>query len=125
VFCESALAIHIGVIYADHMTSPVDGAWSITDRFWQAAEWAGDVQSFAWSPDGEALFVSTGAIYGTSTLYQLDLRAREAHQLSGPHTNQSVEIVSFDGRLITVRLRDIETDEATEVPVAVRPQGSR
>ena len=32
-FCEDALADHIGVVYYRSMMSPIDGAWSITNRF--------------------------------------------------------------------------------------------
>ena len=114
LFCEDALASHLGVMYADHMAAPVDGAWGISDRFWQERPWASDVQTFAWSADGEQLFVSTGAIYGTSSLYRLDLGQRQAVRLSGPHADQSVELTAVRAGQLRFRLRNVQTDAIVE-----------
>jgi len=94
LFCEDALATHIGVVYSRHMASPVDGAWSITDRFWQSPAWGADVQTIAWLPDRNMLFVSTGGVYGTGGLYQLDLPTRKVHELLPADVASSVTILS-------------------------------
>lgn len=114
VFCEDAQATHLGVVYAGHMTSPSDGAWQITDRFWQSSDWASDVHTFAWSKDGERLYVSTGAVYGTSSLFELSLRERKARKLSGPHPDSDVEITRLTSRDVEFRLRDIEKGAVVE-----------
>jgi hypothetical protein len=77
-FDESALATHIGVIYYGSMGDPVDGDWGITDRFWQDRHGGSDVYSFAWGPDGNTLFVSTGEVYGEACVFRLNLRERKA-----------------------------------------------
>ena len=114
VFCEDALGTHIGVVYADHMGAPSDRAWGINDRFWQEGPWASDVQTFAWSQDGTTLFVSTGAVYGSSTLYQLDVHDRKVYELIAAAPDHDVQILLVTPKTIRYRLRNVET-QATRV----------
>jgi len=120
VFCEDALADHIGVVYADQMGSPISGAWSITDRFWQQRIWAADVQTVAWSKDGARLFVSTGAVYGSSGLFQLDLAERKAYQLIAEAPDHNVQILAVDPSVVRYRLEHIETGATREGRARVR-----
>ena len=69
VFCEDTLGTQIAVVYARNMGAPNDGPWGLNNRFWQDGAWTSEVQTFAWSPDGTSLFVSTGAVYGSSGLF--------------------------------------------------------
>jgi len=91
VFCEDALGSHIGVIYYDNLTSPVADSWSLSDRFWQQPTWAADVDSLAWSPDGEFLYVATGEVYGSCGLFELDLRKRTWRRIEPPGAPESTE----------------------------------
>jgi len=120
VFCEDAHATHVGVVYAQHMAAPVDGAWGVSDRFWQQAEWASDVRTFAWSADGEHLFISTGGAYGTSSLYQLDLRKRKTRKLSGPSADQSIEIIAARSGRVRFLLRHVKTGAVVERQVRLQ-----
>jgi hypothetical protein len=120
VFCENALGTHIGVVYADHMESPKSGAWSITDRFWQQQVWAADVESVAWSEDGGRLFVSIGAVYGSSALYQLDLLDRKAYKLIVEAPDRSVEIIAVSPSRIRCRVTNAETGLTREGRARVR-----
>jgi hypothetical protein len=81
LFCEDALGSHLGVVYYSNMGVPLNGKWSLTDRFWQKSAWGADVTSLAWDSTGKDLFVSTSAIYGSGAVYRLDLLNREAKKL--------------------------------------------
>lgn len=116
VFCEDALAVHIGVVYAAQMGIPIDGAWSLTDRFWQEPRWGADVNTFAWSPDGASLFVSTSGVYGTGGLFRLDLLDRKVHSLLPENVETSVEILGVASDGVRYRLTDLTS-------LAVRQEG--
>jgi len=120
VFCEDALGTHIGVVYANHMAAPSDGAWGINNRFWQEGAWPSDVQTFAWSEDGARLFVSTGAVYGSSTLYQLDLSDRRVYELIASVPDHDVEILWVTSKSLRYRLRDIESGDTKDGEVLIR-----
>ena len=80
-FTEDAFALHIGVIYYATMGMPLDGDWSLGDRFWQEERWNSDVVNCAWGKDGRTLFVATSGVYGSGSVYQLDLMARRSEVL--------------------------------------------
>ncbi len=81
-FCEDALGDHIAVEYADRMGAPESERygprWRLADRLWQEERWACDVTSYAWSPDGNHLFVATSDVYGSGAVFDLDLPSRTA-----------------------------------------------
>jgi hypothetical protein len=79
-FNNYAHGYYIGVTWLDMMRGPGHGkgVWRMVDRFWQEAEWASDVTSFAWSADSRYLYVATHGVYGNGGLYRLDLYARQA-----------------------------------------------
>jgi hypothetical protein len=81
LFCEDALADHIGIIYYRTMGVPLEGKWSLTDRFWQQEDWGADVTAFAWDNTGKYLIVTTSSIYGSGSVYCLDLMNRKARRL--------------------------------------------
>jgi hypothetical protein len=87
IFCDDALGTNIGLINTSRSSGP--GAidlgpsntmkhWFVTDRFWQADDWSGDVNSYYWSKDLKYLYVATSYIYGTGNLYKLDLLEKTA-----------------------------------------------
>ncbi len=76
LFCEDALASHIGVVYEKTMGAPLDGNWNISDRFWQNPEWAADVTGYFWSKSGKELLIATSPIYGTGSVIKLNLMER-------------------------------------------------
>ena len=122
VFDEDALGVHVGVIYYQPMTNPKDGAWGITDRFWQETRWGSDVTSFAWGPDGDTLFVATGEVYGEACVFRLHLRERRAERFYPPAGDASpptsVSIVAMDAgrKVLTLGFPDSE-DPAKTVKV--------
>jgi hypothetical protein len=81
LFCDDALGSNLGVVYYGHLGAPTDGKWALTDRFWQDSNWGADVTAFAWDPKRELLLVSTSAIYGTGTVYRLELKNRRYARL--------------------------------------------
>jgi hypothetical protein len=90
LFCDDAGGSNIGVISTEPGAGPgkIDLGeskewknWDVSNRFWQDPKWATDVTSFAWSPDLRFLYVATGEVYGTGSLYRLDLVARTSKKL--------------------------------------------
>ena len=90
LFCDDAGGSNIGVINTEPGAGPgkIDLGeskewknWDLNNRFWQDPKWATDVTSFAWSPDLRFLYVATGEVYGTGSLYKLDLVARTSKKL--------------------------------------------
>ena len=123
-FCEDALGSHIGIIYYDSMTIPIDGDWKLSDRFWQEEDWANDVTTFVWGPNGKYLFVSTAAVYGSGSVFQLDLRSRRSRRLSfgGKLTIDHVlitKIISIDSKkneiLILLTSSDLKREEKLRI----------
>lgn len=86
LFCEDALGDYLAVVYLEPMGRPAAvpfaAAWKIDDRVWQEGLWAADVTSFAWSPDGKRLYVTTSEVYGSGGLFELDLVSRKARQIA-------------------------------------------
>lgn len=94
VFCDDGLGSTIGVIN-DELRVLFGGPWSLADRFWQERSWARDVMSFAWSTNGNRLYVATQEIYGVGALFELNLEARTALQVS-PTEGVTHEITKVD-----------------------------
>ena len=98
LFCEDALGTYIGLVYYEHMGSPVPYGyysklsqaekdayftiWSLNNRMWQDPIWASDVTSYVWGPDGTKLYVATSEIYGSGALYELDLIRKKYKQIA-------------------------------------------
>ncbi len=107
LFCEDALGIYIGLVYYDNMASPVPDlfykklsdaekktyykTWSLANRMWQDPKWASDVTSYAWSPDGNKLYVGTSNIYGSGGFFELDLVRHQYKQIAPTDKESSVE----------------------------------
>lgn len=83
VFCDDALGTQIGVIYQKRGVGPVErgSEWSNVNRFWQEGTWMIDVRQVVWSTSGAFLYVVTSKAYGDNSLYELDLRKRNARKL--------------------------------------------
>lgn len=112
LFCDDALGSNIGVINTSAGAGPAKiqlpqpntwDKWDVNDRFWQQADWATDVTSFAWSPDLQFLYVATSEVYGTGSLYKLDLVKRTYEKLLldtriplDPSHGYTTEIKSLD-----------------------------
>src|SRR5207249_11111586 len=60
IFRDDTHVDHIGIVYVAAMQAERDSAWTADDRFWQEPLWSADVNALVWSPDGGALYVSTG-----------------------------------------------------------------
>lgn len=140
VFCEDALGTYIGVIcYAAgkcERSEYPDGSirfegWALNNRFWQEKIWASDVDSIAWSPNKKSLFVATGRIYGSGSLYQLDLEKRKVKQLlpiksetstSNPGPGYSIINLSNDGRTLSYKIQQPDGKVANTLKLAIESE---
>lgn len=81
-----ALGDYLAVVYFEPLGAPAAApfakTWDMANRVWQESQWASDVTSFAWSPDGKRLYVATSEIYGSGGLFELDLVSRKARQIA-------------------------------------------
>lgn len=100
VFCDDALGTNIA-IFLDKMYAPIHQDYNLGKRFWQDQEWSFDVMSFAWLP-GNRLLISTSAIYGSGSVYLIDLSAKQAKVLLNIE-GALIELVSVKEKQINVR----------------------
>ncbi len=124
VFRNGAPGDQVAVVHLGPLRTPKDGAWSLDDRWWQEPLWSADANAFVWSPDGTALYISTGG-RGSGGVFRLDLRNRRAvrvwpnDEASTPEqgAGRSCEILKADAarRLLRVRYQPA----ATQRPIAV------
>lgn len=138
LFCDDALGSNIGVVNTSGGAGPGKiqlpqpktwDKWEVNDRFWQQADWATDVTSFAWSPDLKFLYVGTSEVYGTGALYKLDLVKRtykkllpDTRTLLDQNHSYTTEIKSLDkktGELVVQLETFLEPPQKSEV-VTVR-----
>ncbi|HDH04691.1 MAG TPA: hypothetical protein ENH01_03115 [Nitrospirae bacterium] len=82
VFCEDALGSYLSIIYLDKMMAPIDGAWSLDNRYWQHDFWSRDVTSYYFDSLNTLLFISTSEIYGEGGIYRLDLKNKKFKKLT-------------------------------------------
>src|SRR5437667_10655189 len=75
IFRDDTHVDHIGLVYVAAMQAERDSAWTADDRFWQEPLWSADVNALVWSPDGGALYVSTGD-RGSGGAFRPVLRSR-------------------------------------------------
>ena len=73
IFDEDALAIHLCVIYYDHMGGPINEKWDISERAWCNGKWGSDITSLYWCPSGKCLYIGTSLVYGDGGVFRLDL----------------------------------------------------
>jgi len=123
LFCEGALSSYLGVIYEGTMANPLDGNWSLADRFWQDPEWASDVTSYIWDFSGKYLLVATSPIYGSGKVFRLNLKERTSKVIWAPPASCKgecmVELISISevGKLLKLKIRDWEGNELDTVTV--------
>ena len=124
VLRNGTLGDHLAIVYHGPMPNIRDGAWTLDERWWQDPLWSAHANALVWSPDGTALYISTGD-RGSGGVFRLDLRNRRARRLwpndeaSTPEQGigRSCEIMSADAarRLLRVRYQP----SATQRPIAV------
>jgi hypothetical protein len=106
-FCEDALGTYIALLYYDPMGAPSPTrffkevskeeqehyyeVWSLDNRMWQEQIWGSDVTSYAWHPNGTKLFVATSNIYGSGSLYELDLLRKKYKQIAPEDKKHSID----------------------------------
>lgn len=126
IFRDGTLGEHLAVLYHGPLPRPRDGGWALDDRWWQDPLWSTDANAWVWSPDGKALYLSTGD-RGSGSVFRLDLRSRRARRLwpndeaSTPEqgAGRSCEIMSADAgrRLLRVRYQPASTQRPIAVDV--------
>jgi len=77
VFCDDALGSNVAIFLHD-LGGLYDGKYKLGKRFWQGEEWAYDVTSFYWLPNKNHLLIATSGIYGSGSLYILNVSKQEA-----------------------------------------------
>lgn len=106
LFCEDAVGNYIGLIYYDVMEQPAPAdflrrlnenekttfykIWSLGNRMWQNPLWASDVTSYAWGTDGTKFYISTSGIYGSGSLYELDMVRKQHKQIVHPEKHHTL-----------------------------------
>ncbi len=117
-----------GIIYYDIMGQPIKGAWKIDSRFWQEEEWADNITSFLWSPNGKYLFITTNQAYGTGNLYKLDLLQKKAEIIypnkalfdkvgfTNAGYNTYIDSFNYSSRTIKVRVEFYKLKNLTNEP---------
>lgn len=102
VFCDDALATNIAV-FKSKMNAPLENQYSLSERFWQGEEWANDVVSFAWLSERSQLLVSTSGVYGTGTIYLLDVVQKQSKELNIPGLKETP---------VKILISQVENDKA-------------
>lgn len=136
LFCDDALGSNIGVIATAPGAGPgtieLDAQktwnhWDVNQRFWQDPQWATDITSFAWSSDLKSLYVATGEVYGTGSLYRLNLVTRTVETLlpdaamrkrirDGYSTGAEIKAIDLRARTLKVEVSYFSPDsERTRV----------
>ena len=76
VFCDDALGTNVAV-FLKKLHNPLSGKYTLGRRFWQGEPWANDVTTYAWLRDGKHMLVATSYIYGTGSVYLLNLETQQ------------------------------------------------
>ncbi len=108
VSCEGALGDYLTVAYVSPMSQPKRGGWSIEDRCWHEEAWSSDMTSYAWDGAAQVLILATSQVYGSGSVYALDLIAKKSRLLAAPGANEeeiSFIIESLDPSARRVRVR--------------------
>jgi hypothetical protein len=126
LFCDDAAGSNIGVVNTEGAAGPgrielppprTWDKWAPANRFWQDPEWAADVTSFAWAPDLKSLYVGTSGIYGSGSLYKLDLVRRTYARLIPKPDDRRSKDVDYSAEITALDMR------TGEVSVSVTAQG--
>ncbi len=104
IFCDDALGTNIAV-YLNKLGAPLREKYDLGKRFWQGEKWSYDVTSYAWLNDENHLLVATSAIYGSGSLYLLDLENQKSKVLF--HTDGIIEIKKISGSEVTLHTEDV------------------
>ncbi|MCP3673891.1 MAG: hypothetical protein GY829_05410 [Gammaproteobacteria bacterium] len=100
VFCDDALGTNV-TVFMNKLGAPFHQDYDLGSRYWQGQEWAYDVMSFAWLPDGK-LVLSTSAIYGSGSVYLLS-PAEKASKVLLKVEGAVIELVSVNDNKIKIR----------------------
>jgi len=101
VFCDDALGTNVS-IFLKKLGAPLSGKYALGKRFWQDKEWSNDVTSYVWLKDKRYLLLATSGIYGSGSLYLLNLEEQTSTVLY-QDTSASLEITSIKGDFVTLR----------------------
>ncbi|PTY38443.1 hypothetical protein BGP77_12080 [Saccharospirillum sp. MSK14-1] len=80
VFCDDAAGTNVAAFVKDYGRY-VRPPYREAERFWQDASWGTDVLGFFWVPNRNELLIKTSPIYGTGTLYLLELESQTSKAL--------------------------------------------
>ena len=100
VFCDDALGTNIAV-FLKELGAPFEGDYELGKRFWQGQEWAYDVTSYSWLQRNK-LLIATSAIYGSGSVYLLDLEKKSFRVLK-KIDGSVIELVSVSKSIVTIR----------------------
>jgi len=80
VFCDDAAGTNVAAFVKDHGRYVVP-PYREAERFWQDSSWGTDVLGFSWVPNRNELLIKTSLIYGTGSLYLLELESQTSKAL--------------------------------------------
>ena len=101
VFCDDALGTNIAVYLYD-LGNPFRGKYKLGKRFWQGEAWSYDVTSYVWLKDNKYLLIATSAIYGSGSLYLLNLE-EQTSKVIYQDSSAILEITNVNGKSVTLR----------------------
>lgn len=101
VFCDDARGTNISV-FLNRLGAPLAGSYELNKRFWQDELWGLDVTSFAWLKENR-LLVATSGIYGTGSVYLLDLIKQEYKVLLSD-VGAIIELEQIEAEAIKVKV---------------------
>jgi len=106
VFCDDAVGTNIAVFYPQ-LGEPKYQKWTLTRRFWQDGPWAADVSALGWVPGRNLLVVATSEIYGSGSVYLLDLE-KQTSVILGSTNDCGSTILGLTDSSVTLGLTNCE-----------------
>lgn len=103
-FCDDALGMNVSVFLKD-LGAPFKGKYTLGARFWQGRLWSNDVTSYAWVEHKNELLVTSSGLYGTGSLYLLNLDAQESRVLCQVNS-ANIEMTKIEGKQVFLKYKN-------------------
>ena len=119
VFCDDALGTNVAV-FLKKLDNPLSGKYELGKRFWQGEPWANDVTAYAWLKDGKHMLVTTSYIYGTGSVYLLNLETQKYEVKKPiPHGACLARLNQINDKQLVVGVTDCEGKKEYKVEFAI------
>ena len=119
VFCGDASRTNVAV-FLTKLDNRLSGKYGLGRRYWLGEPWASDVTTYAWLEDGKHMLVATSYIYGTGSVYLLDLETQQ-FEVKKPIPNGAclASLRQINDKKIAVGVTDCEGKEEHKVEFAI------